>query len=253
MYRQRHFGLLLILICVLCFVEPAQAHRPAGANESGITTIPDPTTSYAYYEALEEAGLVDVYEVTGEAGQFFHAGINIPQIEGLESYGVTLALLGPGLPQLDGSSLPIVPHEHPEDLGTHLHDEDGSAWREELALDNLHGIVAANEAGEDFFEPFTQTNYWGRQELELELPAAGTYYLLVWQPRGMAGKYVMDTGRAEVFGLGDLFRFPVWWVQTHLYFEHTGQLGLGAAILLLLLALIVPRRRRASRLRESLA
>ena len=251
-YRRLFY--LLAIFAIPFFTQPAQAHRPVGTNENGITTIPDATTSYAYYEALEEAGVVDVYEVSGEVGQFFHVGINIPQIEGLESYGVTLALLGPGLPALDSAALPIVPHDHPEDIGMHLHEEDGSAWLGELALSDLQGIVVASEQSEDFFEPFTQTRYWGRQELQLDLPATGSYYLLIWHPRGMAGKYVMDTGRAEVFGLGDLFRFPVWWVQTHLYFEHAGQLVLGAALLLLVLALILPRRRRRreARLQESL-
>ena len=104
-------------------------------------------------------------------------------------------------------------------------------------------MIFPSRVTEDFFEPFTQTNYWGRQEINLNLPSAGTYYLLVWQPDGKAGKYVLDTGRAEVFGPGDLFRFPIWWVRVHIFFGHGPWLALAAALILLAVGLLVIRKR----------
>ena len=83
---------------------------------------------------------------------------------------------------------------------------------------------------EGYSEPFTQTEYWGRQELDIDLPESGEYTLLVWNPDGQPGKYVLDTGREEVFGLSDVLRMPVWWVRARLYFEQgivLALLGLG--------------------------
>ena len=99
----------------------------------------------------------------------------------------------------------------------------------------MTGIVFGSKESEDFFEPFTLTRYWGRQVVELDFPESGTYYLLIWHPDGTTGKYVLDTGRAERFSLGDLFRFPVWWVQIHIYFEHTVGLIVGAVVILILI------------------
>jgi hypothetical protein len=240
----RHRSISLIVTALISFfaANAASAHRPITGNPKGINAIPDPITSYAFYESLDTGGDVDIYGVFVEAGQFFHAGINIPQIDGLEDYEVSLALLGPGLPVLSDTALPAFPHDHEENENAHDHF-DANSWTDGLDLDGLTGIVVGSEESEDFYEPFTLTRYWGRQVVELDLLEAGTYYLLVWQPDGIAGKYVLDTGRAERFSLGDLFRFPVWWVQIHIYFEHTAGLIAGAAVILIITLGAVARLR----------
>jgi hypothetical protein len=115
-----------------------------------------------------------------------------------------------------------LPADHPEGLG---------------------GLVFLSQVSEDFYEPFTQTNYWGRQRVEMNLPESGTYYLLVWNPDGETGKYVMDVGREEVFGPADLFRFPIWWVRVHAFFGHTSYMISVGLLMVSLLATIVLRRR----------
>jgi ligand-binding SRPBCC domain-containing protein len=203
---------LIVLALVLAAAAPASAHHPVwddGAH--GVLPIENLSTSFAYYRDLKPGAQADVYTFEAQAGEHLHAGISVPALRGLESYGVSVALLGPGLPAVDHDQLPA---NHPEDLG---------------------GLIFATARGEDFFEPFTQTNYWGRQRLELDLPQAGTYYLLVWQPEGLAGKYVLDTGTAEVFGPADLLAFPVWWLKVHQFFGESPS-GLGVAVAAVLLA-----------------
>lgn len=220
--------LLLPLMLLFWVVVPsAQAHRPDWTEGAGATAVTNLTTSTAFYRELRSATEVDVYTFTAPAGEPLHAGINIPAIAGLENYHVAVALFGPGLPQDVG--LWVLPAEAPEGLGV---------------------VVFPSETGADFFEPFTQTNYWGRQRLELKLPAAGTYYLVVWNPTGALGKYVLDVGTEEVFGLADLFQFPLWWVRVHDFFGHTpylllaSGLGVGALWLSLKLSAKPPRRSR---------
>ena len=204
----KQFRILMILTFVVFAFTPlisASAHQPVW-GEDGIITISNLVTSYAFYRDLP-ADKVDVYTFEGKAGQSLHAGMQIPAIKGLENYTVTMALFGPGLPEADHDQLPA---EHPEDLGA---------------------LIFQTAKGEDFFESFTQTTYWGRQSIETTLPEDGIYYLIVWQPENIAGKYVMDTGSTESFGPDALFLFPVWWIRVHLFFDHGVYLLAGAIIL----------------------
>lgn len=211
----------LPLIAMLLFTVPtASAHRPGWGDADGVTEIADIVTSWAYYRGLGGTAQVDVYTFTARAGDHLHAGINIPAVRGLENYGVSVALFGPGLPEADHA---LLPPDHPEDLGA---------------------VVFQTVKGEDFFEPFTQTHYWGRQRIEMDLPETGAFYLVVWNPTGATGKYVMDVGRAEVFGPGDLFQFPIWWVRVHAFFGHTPYLVAAALVPLLAFAVFVFLRRR---------
>jgi hypothetical protein len=208
MKQYRPLLLFVILFLSLVWIPSALAHRPASANE-GVTEIPNITTSFAYYQELETAGQYHRFTFSGEAGEFFHAGINIPAIDGLKNYGVAIALLGPGLPNLPAKSIP------------------GTAENELVES----GIVVPSVVSEDFYEPFTQTNYWGRQTLELNLPETGQYTLIIWNPTGETGKYVLDTGTEEVFGPADLFRFPIWWLSVHAYFENAINVGTAGTIM----------------------
>ena len=204
----KQFRILMLLAFVIVTFTPlisASAHQPVW-GEDGIVTISNLVTSYAFYRDLP-ADKVDIYTFEGKAGQHLHAGMQIPAIKGLENYTVTMALFGPGLPEADHDQLPA---EHPEDLGA---------------------LIFPTSKSKDFFETFTQTNYWGRQIIETTLPEDGIYYLIVWQPDNITGKYVMDTGYQEDFGLDAIFLMPVWWVRVHLFFGHGVYLLAGAGIL----------------------
>ena len=218
----RKIVLTLLVLSLFMAVPRASAHRPEEGAASGVTAIPDPTTSYAYYREFGAGEFVHLYTVEGSAGQAFHAGINIPQLDGLQSYAVSLALLGPGLPEFD------------------------TARSFARSGADQGGIIVESMVTEDFFEPFTQTSYWGRQSLDITFPEEGTYTLVVWQPDERPGKYVLDTGREEVFTTGDLFRFPVWWWETRAYFDQVPSLwALGLAGLAVLGGAVFLLRRRA--------
>ena len=216
----RQVGVLLAALLLLLTATQAAAHKPLWGDGNQLE-IPNLTTSFAAYRALETADQVDTFVFTAEAGQTLQGSITIPQIEGLGDFGVRAALFGPGLPEADHEALPA---DHPEEVGT---------------------AVYPSRNTEPFFEPFTQTNYWGRQQFETTLPQDGTYYLLIWHPDGERGKYVLATGTEERFAPVDLFRFPVWWVRVHIFFEHTPYLiGVGVLSLGLIAGLFIWRRRR---------
>ncbi len=243
--QPRRFIIVGLLTGLFLFVgSQARAHRPLSGSETGVTTIPSLSTSYAFYQQLATPGQVDVYAFEGRAGEFFHAGINIPRLARLEDYGVSLALVGPGLPALDPARLPRLSDGHAD------HDHGPGPLPAGLTPNDLTGIVAPSQVGEPFYEPFTQTRYWGRQTLELDLPASGTYRLIIWQPAGQTGKYVLDTGYEEVFGPGDMLRFPIWWLNTRLYFEQGPVLlAIGGLLVLAVVGgLVLARRRQSQRI-----
>jgi hypothetical protein len=245
--KLRGFTKIVLFVGLFLAVPNAYAHRPETGNADGVTLIADPNTSYAYYRELVGPGDLHAYQFVADAGRRFHAGINIPQLERLEGYGVSLALLGPGLPPVRGEDEHSRTAADGHDHGGAAHENglERSSLVADLALEADGGLLVESETSEVFFEPFTQTRYWGRQMIDLELPRSGTYYLVVWQPEGETGKYVLDTGRDEFFGPADLVRFPIWWINTRVYFEQTSQLAGGFVLLMAAAAgLVVYRRRR---------
>jgi len=172
-------------------------------------------TSFAFYRGLNSPRQVDIYTINAQGGEHLHAGINIPAITGLDHYAVTVALTGPGLPPANRDDLPA-----------------GYTYI-------TSALIFHSKVGQDFFEPFTQTHYWGRQRIEFNLPRTGVYHLLIWSPDGQPGKYVLDTGEAEVYGPADLLRFPVWWLQVHIYFgQAPGLIGAALIVSLAIAALV---------------
>lgn len=218
----KSFQLILIGFLLLALALPATtvlAHKPIWGEENGIIEIPDLVTSYAFYRDLP-SGKVDAYYFAGKAGQQLSFGVQIPDLEGLQNYEVTVALFGTDLPEADETQLPP---DHPEDLGA---------------------LIFPSIVTEDFFEAFTQTHYLGRQKITTTLPADGDYYLIVWQPEGLGGKYVLDSGRAENFAPGDIFLFPIWWIQVRVYFGQGPTLFVIASMILIAGAGIFLRRRK---------
>jgi hypothetical protein len=75
----------------------------------------------------------------------------------------------------------------------------------------------------EFYEPFTQTSYWERQEIVINnLPSVGTYYLVVFDRSLMkdAAKYTLAVGEIEDFSLLDFFTIiPSAWLETKFFFE----------------------------------
>lgn len=218
----RRFVLPLLALALSSGLAPdAGAHRPIWGEDNSIIEIPNLRTSFASYRDLKAADQVDLYMLEASAGEELYAGISIPAVRTLEDYWVSVALVGPGLP---GSGLDSLPLEPPEGSGV---------------------LLFPSEPSEDFFEPFTQTQYWGRQRIETHLPETASYFLMIWNPAGEVGKYVLDVGREEVFGAIDILRFPVWWVRVHAFFGHTPYLiaGLVLGIGIIAAATIWARRR----------
>jgi hypothetical protein len=184
---------------LLAAAHPALAHQPFFEDQDFTAAAPgrvkDPTVSTALYATLESRSDVDYVTFEGRRGQKILIGITIPAIAGQEEFAPTVALLGPGLP--DGElpaqvARPLVGGAAAGSAGS----ERGASGEQEGA------IVWPAPAGEApvFFEPFSSTSYWERQEDRVELPEDGQYTVAVWSDRGALGRYTLVVGDREVFG-----------------------------------------------------
>ena len=178
---------LIFVTALLVLIVPALAHQPFFEEEDFTAGNPghieDPTISTAMYATLETPNDVDYYEFDGSQNQSILLSITIPQITGQENFTPAMALIGPGLPPGDLPKQVIKP----QDSGVLMLPSPANAT--------------------SFFEPFSRTSYWTRQEQYVKLPANGSYSVAVWDDKGQAGRYVSVIGDREVLG-GDI-AFPL--------------------------------------------
>jgi hypothetical protein len=187
------FAMVLGLSLLALAVTPALAHQPYFEEEDIRAEDPwkikDPTISTALYATLEWPDDVDYYAFEGLEREVILLQLTIPQIEGQEEFAPTMALIGPGLPDaglnLDGlpASVPV-----PEGMGAVI-------------------IEPPPGPAPTFYEPFSRTSYWERQEQRVTLPTGGQYVVVVWHPDGELGRYTFVIGEKEKLG-GDL-AFPI--------------------------------------------
>jgi hypothetical protein len=178
----------LTLLLAGVVVPSALAHQPYFEEEDIQAGEPweidDPTISTALYATLDSGEDVDYFSFEGAAKEVILLELTIPQIEGQENFAPTMALMGPGLP---GAELPdkvVVPE----------------GWGA-LVIEPPPGPAAT------FYEPFSRTSYWERQEQRVTLPVGGDYVVAVWHPDDQVGRYTFVIGEKEKLG-GDL-AFPI--------------------------------------------
>lgn len=208
------------LVVILAFVAPAaaNAHKPLeveapnGDFESA-KLIPDHRVSWAVYEELggsAPASAADYYKFEAREGERFYAQVTIPKLDQLADFTPSLAIVGNGIGQADvelGGSILVQDTTFP-------------------APDGMDAIVIDYDGplpSTEFYEPFTQTSYWERQEILIpSLPTSGTYYIAVFDDgtgQQQKSKYTLAVGEIEDFGAADLFTtLPAAWFSTKTFF-----------------------------------
>jgi hypothetical protein len=192
--------LSLALLLTLITVTAAVAHQPFFEEEDlesdNPMLIADPTVSTALYATLDRSDDLDYFAFTGQSGARILIGMTIPQIAGQEEFAPTVALFGPGLDRDEISSLP---------------DAVQQVVSKEQGVQILRPPVKATS----FYEPFSRTSYWRRQQEHVRLPEDGKYTLLVWHEAGETGRYVLVVGDREIPGGDILFplKLPGYWTS----------------------------------------
>jgi len=170
----------IFVIALFALSAAASAHQPFFEDKEFTSEYPghvkDPTISTAMYATLETPNDVDYYSFNGSKGQSILLSITIPQIIGQEDFTPTMALMGPGLPPGDLPKQVIKP----QDFGSLILPSPANAT--------------------PFFEPFSRTSYWTRQEQYVSLPANGSYSVAIWDDNEKVGRYVFVIGDREIPG-----------------------------------------------------
>lgn len=168
----------------------ALAHQPYFEDKDirgdGPWLVDDPTISTAIYATLESRDDVDYFTFEGLEREVILLALTIPQIEGQEDFAPTMALIGPGLPDAQLPNRVIVP-----------------AGAGALYFEPPSGLAPT------FYEPFSRTSYWERQEVRVTLPAGGFHVVAVWHPEGEVGRYTFVIGEKERLGGDPAFPFKM--------------------------------------------
>ncbi|MTI95856.1 MAG: hypothetical protein FH749_10295 [Firmicutes bacterium] len=217
---------LCLVLIILLVPGRAVAHRPIFAVENSCPSeaiaINDPLISWAIYAELTP-GAVDYYTFTAEEQLDFYAQMTIPTLKPETGFAPAFALVGPGL----GEAPPDFPG----------------------AVFQGHGVEVflPTQIQRTFFEPFTQTRYWIRQEQRITL-GPGDYYLLVYNPEAEGGRYTLAVGEEEAWTWRDLLAFPQLWLRVRWWYNPFQTVailvGLGIIIGLVIRLLLRLRTQR---------
>lgn len=210
---------LLILVSTnQAFAHKLISHDDSHRDYESALVIPDHKISWAIYENLG-TNEAKYYTFDAKKGDSFYASIVIPKIPGLEFYSPTINFIKP--------------------------NNDESKFVVEKFL------YEGDYPGNEFYEPFGQVTYWERQEINLEIPYDGKYFLVVADEKNQSGKYSLAIGTIEDFSGADFFTIlPKAWFDTKIFVNDYFSLLIFFAILFSIIGLpiffSVKRRRRST-------
>jgi len=213
---------LIALIFVLSLRSNVLAHIPLDtsgpASKEEPIFVEDHQISWAAYNQLNRPEDVDYYSFNVNQGEEIYFSMVIPVIERYKNFKPDIALIGSG-------------------LDSEYAGYDSNYINSRLKLESDENVIIVRDYKDNpdmFFEPFTRTSYWERQEFSISAPETGTYYLAVFSEGQDQGKYTLAIGQKEVWGINDIIRMPKIWWDTRIFVEKENSTylvaGLGIAI-----------------------
>lgn len=241
--------IMIMLVLFTSSFQMANGHKPLKVVDSNndFTTakeIPNHKISWGIYEELSGSNDVHYYKFAANEGERLYAQISIPKLEKFSTFVPFIALVGSDVSagNLEGG---YSVREYAHDVGDLPF---GIPPGMRAIVVDYNGPVPSSE----FYEPFTQTSYWERQEIVVNsLPSSGTYYLVVFD-RSLVqdeGKYTLAVGEIEDFSPLDFFTIiPPAWLDTKFFFEDyispTIAISLLVAVPALIAIMLVKRLKR---------
>ena len=179
------------------FLEPARSSSaPAVAGDPfpGAVTVPDASVSRAVYGTLAAGEPFDAYRLTVSTAADTPLELLVPATSAYAGFRPAFALIGPGVPPAG------VP---PGFVTARLQTAFGAAAGDA-------GVAVVPDPGADprptFYEPFSFSSYYRGGETSVRLRPGEDYYLVVYDPAGGTGEYVLGIAEAESFTPADWLR-----------------------------------------------
>jgi hypothetical protein len=231
--------IIIMLVLFTSSFQMSNGHKPLKVIDSNndFTTakeIPNHRISWGIYEELSGSNDVHYYKFAADQKDRLYAQLSIPKLEKFSTFVPSIALVGSDVSagNLEGR---YSVQEYSHDIG----DLPFAIPRGMRAIVvDYNGPIPSSE----FYEPFTQTSYWERQEIVINsLPSVGTYYLVVFD-RSLVqdeGKYTLAVGEIEDFSLLDFFTIiPSAWLDTKFFFEDYASPTIAISLLVVVPSLI---------------
>ena len=234
--------IIVIMIIFVLFTSSLQlvdGHKPLKVIDSNndfstAKEIPNHKISWGIYEELSGSDDVHYYKFAANEGERLYAQISIPKLEKFSTFVPSIALVGNDVSAVNLEGKYSV-QEYAHDVGD-LPFAIPTGMR--AIVVDYNGPIPSSE----FYEPFTQTSYWERQEIVINsLPSVGTYYLVVFDKSILqgTGKYTLAVGEIEDFSPLDFFTIiPSAWLDTKFFFEDYVSPTIAISLLVTVPALI---------------
>ena len=214
------FLIISIMLSNSAYGHKLISHDDSHRDIDSALQIPDHKISWAIYENLGQ-NEAKFYKFDAKQGDSFFANIVVPKIDGLEEYSPTIILMESG------------------------NNEMFSSKQQKF-------LYEGDYPGFEFYEPFGQVTYWERQDVILDLPVDGEYFIIVVDEKNQSGKYSLAVGTIEDFSASDFFTIlPKAWFDTKLFVNDYGSIGIFFAILigipLLIMFTVLVKRKTSSK------
>ena len=221
--------MILFFVFAIVSTSPVYGHKLINHDDShrdfeSALQIPDHKISWAIYENLG-TNEAKFYSFDAKQGDSFYASIVIPKINGLEEYSPSLILMD----------------------STAFGNKNISF---ENQLNTKKFLYEGNFPGNEFYESFGQVTYWERQEINIQIPSDGKYFIVVMDEKNQEGKYSLAIGTIEDFSGENMLTFlPKSWFDTKLFVNDYFSIGILFSVLSIIpiiLTLIIIRKRTVS-------
>ncbi len=213
---KRFIKLLIVFIVTLFLTNTGYAHEVIILDEPGRSMedsfeIHDIEGSKAIYSVITQEGQIDYYTFKGERGQVFYSQIMVPDTQEDRDFLLYKMVVGPFDDRIPIDFQDLVP----------------------MGLGGY--VVPPGNNNTNFFEPFTQTSYIKKQQFLMgELPQDGQYYIIVFNPFGQTGRYILNVGTRERISISEILRLPITWFRVNYWFNP-----LRPFSVLILLAIVI--------------
>jgi hypothetical protein len=188
--KSAHTLPIAFALAALLFTGTASAHVPFIEKQDFTFEKPfvmegPVDKSIAVYSWLQSGNDTDVFRLQITKPARLYCNVIVPVCPAYAQFAPSMAVAGPGLAPPDEP----LPFALPQGYGA-------------LVLKN----TAPGQERHQFYEPFGGKSYYDAPAFDQTVSQTGTWYLYVWDPRGMVGDYVAVIGYRERFSLTDFFR-----------------------------------------------
>jgi len=191
------FSVLIInfFLASICF-----AHHPVFEKRDtngflDALVIPNPKISYLIYANLNSSDDIDFFRFDVNEPMKIYVDILVPYSEGYENFYPAYAILGPGLPPVDETIRTNLPFKIPPNYGAVV-----------IIPKPLQSRPVIGPRPPSLKKTFWNMYYAGIPAFEQQINKPGSYYIVVWHPKGEIGTYQISFGKKEKWTFQELIK-----------------------------------------------